>query len=249
MKTLEKIQSTHTERKIKNLLSKGDTNAKTSKNELETFILYLAPHTQNSKGQNLCPNASNGCVQSCLYTAGMGKFSNVQSSRIAKANFYVEDKIGFLSQLWSELERINKKAIKQSKKIAVRLNGTSDLDFLALFIHKLGKNALDSFSNLVFYDYTKNLFRVKKYANESRYHLTFSRSEETQTEEILEALNNNANVSVVFSSDELPKFYANAEVIDGDKSDIEMIFGKGKILGLKAKGQAKKDKSGFVVQL
>jgi hypothetical protein len=28
---------------IKNLLSKGSTNSKTVKNDLETFILYLAP--------------------------------------------------------------------------------------------------------------------------------------------------------------------------------------------------------------
>jgi hypothetical protein len=50
----------------KNLLSKGITNAKTAKNNLETFILYLAPHKQNAKGVNICPAASAGCVAACL---------------------------------------------------------------------------------------------------------------------------------------------------------------------------------------
>ena len=62
----------------KNLLSKGITNAKTVKNDIKTFILYLAPHKQNAKGVNICPAASNGCVAACLYSAGRGKFSNVQ---------------------------------------------------------------------------------------------------------------------------------------------------------------------------
>ena len=51
---------------VKNLLSKGSTNAKTSKNPETTYILYLAPYTQNSKKINICPKASAGCSASCL---------------------------------------------------------------------------------------------------------------------------------------------------------------------------------------
>ena len=45
----------------KNLLSKGVSNAKTKKNNLKTFILYLAPYNQNDKKiyyspHNDCPN-------------------------------------------------------------------------------------------------------------------------------------------------------------------------------------------------
>ena len=53
-----------------NLLSVG-TNAKTSKGDDEntlTAILYLAPNTIS--GYNVCPNASPGCIASCLFTAG-----------------------------------------------------------------------------------------------------------------------------------------------------------------------------------
>ena len=36
-------------------------------------------------------------------------------------------------------------------------------------------------------------------------------------------------------------------VVNGDTSDLEMIYNKNVILGLKAKGDAKKDTSGFVI--
>ena len=52
----------------KQLLSKGNTNSKTAKNNLESYILYLSPAKQNNKSINLCPKASNGCLAACLYT-------------------------------------------------------------------------------------------------------------------------------------------------------------------------------------
>lgn len=234
---------------MKNLLSNGKTNSKTAKNSLETYILYLAPHTLNNKGINLCPWASKGCVFGCLYISGMGVFSNVQKARIEKSDYFVNDKIAFLTQLFNELEKINKKAIKENKQIAIRLNGTSDIDFVALFNHKLNKSVLDLFPNLVFYDYTKNIQKIEKYQNEQRYHLTFSRSEDTKNEDILKALNYGSNVAIVFNSDKFPTNYLNTMVLNGDESDIVMVYNKGKILGLKAKGKARKDKSGFVIQL
>ena len=85
---------------VKNLMSKGDTNAKTIKNDLETFILYLAPY--NLSGFNVCPFASKGCISGCLNTAGMGIFSNVQLSRINKSKFWGFNREGFYIQLAKE---------------------------------------------------------------------------------------------------------------------------------------------------
>lgn len=235
---------------MKNLLSKGITNAKTAKNEIETYILYLAPYNQNILGKNLCPGASAGCIASCLFTAGRGKFNNVQKSRIEKANFYVKDKLGFLAQLLKELNNINKRAKKEGKKIAIRLNGTSDLDFIGQIRQNFDLDILTEFQNLIFYDYTKILGKIEKYKGQN-YFLTFSRSESTTNDQIKKAIQLGANVSAVFKN-ELPKFYKidnlNIQVINGDKTDIEMIFNTGKILGLKAKGQAKKDATNFVIQ-
>ena len=71
---------------VKNLLSKGDTNSKTVKNNLKTFILYLAP-ADTIGTHNVCPFASEGCKKVCLYSAGRGKFNNVQQARINKTKF------------------------------------------------------------------------------------------------------------------------------------------------------------------
>lgn len=233
------------------LLSKGITNAKTAKNELETFIMYLSPYTQNSFGINVCPNASAECAKLCLNTAGLGKFTNVQNARIAKTDFYIKDRKNFLGQLFKELTLINKKAIKESKNIAIRLNGTSDLDFIGQLNKQFNTNILTLFSNLVFYDYTKILGKVKKYQGQ-KYYLTFSRSEITKDTEIVEALNLGANVSFVFAKNLPNNLTINGKtfnVLDGDISDLVMINNNSKILGLKAKGKAKNSNSNFVLNV
>ena len=240
------ITKTQNYKPVKNLLSKGSTNSKTAKNSLETFILYLAPERQNSKGVNLCPKASKGCAAACLYTAGRGKFTNVKKSRINKSEYYISDKKTFINQLSKEIVKIAAKSIKQDKKIAIRLNGTSDQDFISIIKKYNNLDLLNDkqFKNLVFYDYTAILGKIKKYIN-TNYSLTLSRKEDNE-KEILEALKLGGNVAAVFR-DDLPTKYKGYTVVNGDSSDLEMLYNKNVILGLKAKGDAKKDKSGFVI--
>ena len=229
---------------VKNLLSKGSTNAKTAKNPQITYILYLAPYTQNSKKINICPKASAGCSASCLFSAGRGAFSNVIQSRVNKTEYYLHDKEKFILQLAGELVKINKKASKETNQTLIRLNGTSDLDFVYL-LKKYANFDISNYNNLHFYDYTKILGKVKKYIDHKNYTLTFSRAEDNEAETI-QALKIGSNVSAVFSGD-LPKTYKGFTVVDGDKTDSEMLAFKGLILGLKAKGKARKDTSGFVI--
>ena len=229
---------------VKNLLSKGSTNAKTVKNPQITYILYLAPYTQNSKKINICPKASKGCAASCLFSAGRGAFSNVIQSRVNKTEYYLHDKEKFILQLAGELVKINKKASKETNQTLIRLNGTSDLDFVYL-LKKYANFDISNYNNLHFYDYTKILGKVKKYIDHKNYTLTFSRAEDNEAETI-QALNIGSNVSAVFAGD-LPKTYKGFTVVDGDKTDSEMLAFKGLILGLKAKGKARKDTSGFVI--
>jgi len=232
---------------VKNLLSKGSTNSKTAKNDIKTFILYLAPHNLNVKNITLCKDASEGCIKSCLYSAGRGKFSNVQKSRINKANYYVTDKKAFIKQLVFEIRKEIKKASDKNEKIAFRLNGTSDIDFLYL-MSKYENFDVDllQYDKVYFYDYTKSYARAKRYKDSRKYTLTFSKSESNLKECDQIRFLGGVNIAVVFKN-ELPKRYKNIRVIDGDKSDLEMLKYKGVILGLKAKGDAKKDTTGFVV--
>jgi len=227
------------------LLSAGISNAKTKKNELKTFILYLAPYTQNYKGVNICPKASKGCAAACLFTAGRGAFNNVQNARINKTNFYIENKSLFIKKLAGEIIKETAKAKKKGEKIAFRLNGTSDIDFIYLLEKYAGLNIKDLSPHAVFYDYTKIIGKVKKYLNHPNYYLTFSRAEDNETE-TMQALQMGANVSAVFSLD-LPGTWSGFKVVDGDVSDLVMLTAKNSILGLRAKGKARKDDSGFTI--
>jgi hypothetical protein len=186
--------------------------------------------------------ATKGCIESCLFTAGRGIFNNVMSARIRKTKFFLENQLGFLVQLSNELTKINSKGIKT----AIRLNGTSDIDLIKLLRVKLNFDCL-ALKHLVFYDYTKIPNKVENYKGQ-KYTLTFSRSE-TNWSDCLNMLNAGINVSVLFDHKKpLPKVYEGFKVVDGDKSDIVMMKHKGVILGLRAKGKAKKDATGFVVR-
>jgi len=224
------------------LLAKGSTNAKTAKNELLTYIMYLAPYI--TAGKNVCVKASKGCIKACLFTAGMGVFSNVQKARIDKTKFFIKDRIKFCYQLVNELINLSDKG----RPIAVRLNGTSDLDFVGIIKSQLKFDIL-SLPNLHYYDYTKIIGKALKYKDLPNYTITFSRSE-TNEKDCLIALANGINVAVVFDhAKPFPPTYLGARVIDGDTADDLMLKHSGVILGLRAKGKAKKDKTGFVVKL
>jgi hypothetical protein len=133
----------------------------------------------------------------------------------------------------------------QTSKFAVRLNGTSDLDFIQMFKLKLGVDVLTEFNNLQFYDYTKNLDRALRYMG-SNYHLTFSR-DETNHDKAMRLLRLGGNVAIVF--DQVPEMYEGFRVIDGDESDLRYLDPENVIVGLKAKGDAKKDETGFVLRI
>jgi hypothetical protein len=230
-------------KEVKNLLSDGKTNAKTKKNAIKTYILYLAP--SNLSGINVCPYASKGCILGCLNTAGHGQFNSVQLARLNKTLIFKENRPKFYIQLADELLKIHDKAIKQNIDIAIRLNGTSDIDHLNELIRHTGIDFLDTFyCNLKFYDYTKNINIAKKYLN-TNYKITFSRSEinDFQVDEVLK---NGGNVAVVFKN-ELPLKYKGYNVINGDESDLRYYDPKNVIIGLKAKGKAKNDKTNFVI--
>jgi hypothetical protein len=226
-------------------------NAKTIKGEdlgYKTLICYMSPHKQNTFGRNLCPKATAGCMASCLFTAGRGRFSNVKIGRLRKSEFFLSNKDLFMEQLVTEIEKAVRN--KKDKNICVRLNGTTDVPFENI---KVGgfDNIMSMFPNVQFYDYTKVFARLKKELPKN-YHLTFSRAEtESNHKETLLALQMGFNVAVVFNvkdETELPSQYQGFKVINGDMHDLTFLHDKNTIIGLRAKGQARKDTTGFVVR-
>lgn len=232
-----------------NLISNGNTNAKTIKNDQETYILYLSPYNLNDTGKNVCPFATKGCAAACLNSAGRGKFSNVQLARRRKTNLFFQDQQKFTQDLAIDLAKINNKALKENKTIFVRLNGTSDINFEKL-LNRYLNISFAQFAGLKFYDYTKDKNKALEYStNEKRekYRITYSRSEKDTDMDIKTLLNNGVNVAAVFSKD-LPANYLGYPVINGDETDLRFNDQLGVIVGLKAKGDGKKDTSGFVIQ-
>lgn len=229
----------------------GTQNAKTIKGEklgYTTFIMYMSPEKQNVSGKNLCAHASEGCKASCLFTAGRGAFTNVIKGRLNKTEYFLRERDLFLEHVYNEVAKGYK---KYGKTLAVRLNGTSDIPYENLII-KGNKNIMELFPNTQFYDYTKDFSRMMK-AQPENYHLTYSVDERPVTKiNAITALNSGLNVAMVFNvkdESELPTEYMGFPVINGDEHDLTFLHGKGVIVGLKAKGKAKKDKTGFVIQL
>lgn len=229
-------------------------NSKTIKGEKEgykTFILYLAPNTLNDKGINLCPMATKGCISSCLNTAGFGGiFPKIQTARIRRSNLFIENREYFLNRLVLEIKSGILLADFENMIPVIRLNGTSDIQWENIKV-KDNKNIFELFPDVTFYDYTKIQNRFDKKLP-SNYNLTFSYSSESDyykgridiiTRKLLKAGN---NVAVVFRK-RLPDTFLGYKVVNGDKDDLRFTDDKGVVVGLKAKGKAISDKSGFVI--
>jgi len=204
-----------------------------------TGILYLAPYKLS--GKNVCPAASLGCRLSCLNTAGRGQMGVVQKARLRKTKMFFQDRNKFLSQLKTEIEILSRRAANKNMKLAIRLNGTSDLPFERYLID--GKNLMDHFPKVKFYDYTKLENRINDQLP-GNYHLTFSRSE--TNEAVIDQVIEKAPVSVVFKN-KLPRLYNGYKVINGDLHDTRFKNQSGVIIGLIAKGKARKDTTGFAI--
>lgn len=220
------------------LLSNGKTNAKLVKNERESFIMYLSPHTNNSKGTNLCPNATIECILACLYDSGYASvYTSVNEARQRRTEFYINSKEEFIIQLAKEINEYILEA--NGKEVLFRLNGTSDLDFLYMLKKYADFDFMQTPDNVFFYDYTKILGKIKKYVHCSdKYKQTFSYSGKNE-EQCIEALKLGNNVSIVYKGT-MPKEWNGFEVVDGDISDEEMFKYKGKVLALKLKGNKQK---------
>lgn len=229
------------------LLSVG--NPKLMKGEKKgylSFVLHLSP--ADVSGYETCPKRTAGCTAACLNTAGRGGMfkpggtNTIQEARKRKTRMFFENRVQFLAQLSVDIEKGIKQAEKKGMIPAFRLNGTSDIAWEKYEVIG-GKNIFQLFPEVQFYDYTK--MRNRKVAGLKNYHLTFSKADGNDMDVRL-AASAGMNVAVVF--DKLPETYIGRTVVDGDETDLRFLDPKGVVIGLKAKGRARKDTSGFVVK-
>jgi len=222
-------------------------NPKTDKNQsvegLENIVvLHLNFAPADLSGYNVCPMASQGCKSACLHTAGNPVFqAQKDKGRINRARFYMQDRDKFISRIDRELVNFVKWCDKNKKIGVVRLNTTSDISWE-------NYNLFEKFPMLQFYDYTKIQKRALKFARGEyppNYHLTYSLNEDNY-DRAVEVLNEGGNIAVVFRKD-LPDTFMGKKVVNGDLHDLRYLDPKNVVVGLKAKGKAKTDYSGFVM--
>jgi hypothetical protein len=142
-------------------------------------------------------------------------------------------------ELVNDILKAVRYAGKQGLTPVFRLNGTSDLAWEKYTVAGTDKNIFQLFPSVQFYDYTKVLGRKVKHI--PNYHLTFSKADGNDAD-VAKALQQGMSVVAVY--DEIPQGVPSA-----DETDLRFLDPKGVMLGLKAKGRAKKDTSGFVIRI
>jgi hypothetical protein len=236
------------------LLSTGNPKVlKGQKQGYMTFILHLAPASVS--GYNTCPKATPGCKASCLNTAGRGgmfkKGENtnvIQKARIRKTIMFFENRSVFMELLVKDITLGIKQAAKKDMVPVFRLNGTSDIAFEKYSVIRDGAeyaNIFAAFPEVGFYDYTAILGRKVNIPN---YSLTFS-AKDGNDSDVIKAVKQGYNIATVFGvkkTEALPLSYLGMPVFNGDSSDLRFLDPKGVVVGLYAKGKAKKDTTGFV---
>jgi len=238
-----------------NLLSVG--NPKTLKGMekgYNTYILHLAP--ADLSGNEVCPKRTAGCTIACLNLAGRGGMfkkgettNTIQQARIRKTKLFFSDRDQFMALLVADIKLAIKQSERQGLIPVIRLNGTSDLAFEKYGFTDNGvfyANIFARFPNIQFYDYTKILGR--KISHIANYSLTFSNADGNDVE-VAKAIAQGYNIATVFGIKKgtpMPDTYLGLPVFNGDESDLRFLDPKGVIVGLYAKGKAKKDTTGFV---
>ena len=259
-----------------------------------TAVLHLAPF--KASGYQVCPMAEQaGCWHGCLNTAGRGGISAgsktytphgitlpdnaIQRARIERTRYYAEDRSGFMQQLSKEIELHIKRCNREGLKPAVRLNGTSDIQWerghrvprLSPGARQLIKSSphatlkrtgsiltvshpsvFAAFPEVQFYDYTKIYKRFDR-PLPANYHLTLSystASKDYAAECVNTRIKHGASLAVVTSNYDATALrleQACNTVVDGDAHDLRFTDPADCIVLLRAKGRAKHDTSGFVL--
>jgi len=215
-------------------------------------VLYLAPSDssgikKNGKRINVCPHATSFCRSACLgLVSGRMKFKTNFNARLWKTALFLAMPQVFGNLLIHEIRSKREEAIKKKMICAIRLNGSSDIDF----VNRFKLNTL--FPDVMFYEYTKTPNRIKgfKKSVNDNYHLTYSANSSSQSKKISElALSKGLSVSAIVEKEDLTnKEIENllmqvvhdrnlvSNIENGDATDARFLDNKSSLVTLKIKG-------------
>jgi len=225
---------------------------------VEGAILHLAPSDYGERGRSVCPWATEGCRAACLATSGRGQFRGrisraallrhpIHRARVARTRLFWRDRPLFLECLVEELRRLSTRAERRGVPAVARLNGTSDIPWETVL-----RKGLEIIGTAVqFFDYTKSVRRMGRFLRgdmPTGYHLTFSLPHRSRVDDARRILDAGGTVAVVFRPS-IPDRWEGFPVVDGTGSDLRYLDPPATIVGLLPKGRAKRDRSGFVVDV
>ena len=244
----------------RSLLTIGTANPKTGKGEkrgYRTAILHMSP--ARLSGFEVCAGRTPGCTAACLNVAGRGGMTTrdgaIHIARMRRTRYFKRDRHGFGLALELEISRHVKSAHRAGMTPVVRLNGTSDLPYENVRFEWADgsvSTVFDRFPDVQFYDYTKVIRRLRE-PLPANYDLTFSLADGNEGD-ALEAISLGFRVAVVMRNRprpsakkwNLPTNWRGRPVVDADETDLRFLDPQGVWCGLRAKGLAKADTTGFV---
>lgn len=132
----------------------------------ELFVMYLQPAGKVSRATLCSAAALSGCEKPCLINSGLLGKTTAQKAATKRTILMLMRPEFFRASILREIDAKERRAIRENVPVAFRLNGTSDIDFSEIIASRY---------NSQFWDYTKQLSRVRK-NRLANYSLTFSAS-------------------------------------------------------------------------
>lgn len=206
-------------------------------------VLHLLPAKRS--GRNLCPFSSAGCRKVCLTDLGRLGLPAAKQAQAARSQLYNDHFAEFKAWLLGDLRRHIAYSIKRDLIPCIRFGGTHEPTARLWDI-------LRDYPQLQGYDYAKSPHTAELFLQRrlpGNYYITFSRSEDNDSL-CVPLIERGCNVAVVWrrsKSEDLPKTWRGFPVVDGDSSDLRFLDPRGVVIGLRAKGSARRDRSGFVL--
>ena len=232
------------------MVDMGNTTILSKNSKLDKDGDYLLTGIQLSAGSRKVCRWAGECKKLCLNTSFFLKQKNSVKAQQKRTSLWFNNREQFLLMFKYELMKKVWEAIQKGKKgVRVRANTLSDIpelhDACRQASREVEKATGVSEGFIEGYEYTKN-------PREHRPNYVYSFNEKT-TEDDFHWNITRRNIAVVFDtkpSKEFPKFWRGYEVIDGDKSDDRLSDPKqkGLIIGLRAKADARKADSPFIVK-
>ena len=197
-----------------------------------TKVMYLFPHNAISL-ITLCAGAKGaGCWEGCLYQSGQLGMPVGRDAMAKRTVLYVLFPKLFKKAL---IKEIRKAHAKHGKALAIRLNGTSDIDW---------SDVIAANPETMHYDYTKLYNRVLK-NKLPNYHLTYSGSafNARSIKNTAKAINAGVNTAIAFNTKNLKgEFKTPSELDNFDTTDLRFLDNAGAVGALTRKGSSRADR-------